>query len=444
MAKTKARRLPYYTIEKKLFGGSQWKKHLGAVAINTPQKISFDRPAPGTAPTKEINPPKPSREQARQQKLEAARQLKLVEQAQKQKRQESRQAQLSEPGPKILDAEDHEKIPEFDLQDLPEAMDKMGWPVAAHLARKWFAGPSHVFNNKPDSEQPWDDKIVTLQWALRNEGVQAKLRELLVDDIYSDKAVALLKNKILRQVSDEFRTTKSARPASSFIARIINSDIRQFHLDWQFQRRKVNTFHGSSWLTPTEVTAALGNFALYAAVGRFEIQGERYFNYKKAPYEYCMDAQAILTHVYIYIKDNYSFNDDDPSKSQYLGHWNKGGMVTSYIMNTNEFLGLVNSQWKTTIKADNEERLHIDWDYLSFGDENKYPIDTRSSFWKKLLKEDVYWPVYNSSFNEWRKKKERGQDFMIYSQPELYALNKPITLRLGTICRPHENTLSGQ
>lgn len=440
----KASRLPYYTIEKTLFGGARWKKHPGAVAINTPQKIAFDRPAPGATPTEDIKPPKPSRKQARQQMLEAARQLKLAKQAQKQKQQESPQTQPREPGSQILQAETHEKISEFDLQDVPEAMEKMGWHVAAHLARKWFAGPSHIFNNKPDSEQPWDDKIVTLQWALRNEGVQAKLRDLLVDDIYSDKAVALLKNKILRQVSDEFRTTKSARPTSSFTARIINSDIRQFHLDWQFQRRKVNTFHGSSWLTPTEVTAALGNFALYAAVGRFEIQGERYFNYKKAPYEYCMDAEAILTHVYIYIKDNYSFNDDDPSKSQYLGHWNRTGMVTSYLMNTNEFLGLVNSQWKTTIKTDNEERLHIDWDYLSFGDEIKYPIDTRTSFWKKLLKNDVYWPVYNSSFNEWRKKKERGQDFMIYSQPELYALNKPITLRLGTICRPYENTLSGQ
>ncbi|QNB07163.1 hypothetical protein G5S34_10515 [Herbaspirillum frisingense] len=323
-------------------------------------------------------------------------------------------------------------------------MEKIGWPVAADLARKWFEGPSHIFNNKPDSEQPWDDKIVTLQWAVRNEGVKTKLRDLIADDIYSDKAVALLKNKILRHVNDEFRSTKSTRPTPSFTARIINSDIRQFHLDWQFQRRKVNTFHGSNWLTPTEVTAALGNFALYAAVGRFEIQGERYFNYKKTPYEYCMDAEAILTHVYIYIKDNYSFNDEDPSKSQYLGHWNKAGMITSYLMNTNEFLGLVNSRWKTTIKADNEERLHIDLDYLSFGDEIKYPIDTRSSFWKKLLKKDVYWPVYNSSFNDWRKKKERGQDFMIYSKPELYALNKPITLRLGTICRPYENTLSGQ
>ncbi len=441
---SKARRLSYYTIEKTWFGAAHWKKHPGAVALNTPQQISFDRPAPGAAPTEEIKPPKPSRKQARQQKLEAARQLKLAEQVQKKKQQEYPLVQPREPGSQILDAETHEKIPEFDLQDVPEAMEKIGWPVAADLARKWFEGPSHIFNNKPDSEQPWDDKIVTLQWAVRNEGVKTKLRDLLADDIYSDKAVALLKNKILRHVSDEFRSTKSTRPTPSFTARIINSDIRQFHLDWQFQRRKVNTFHGSNWLTPTEVTAALGNFALYAAVGRFEIQGERYFNYKKTPYEYCMDAEAILTHVYIYIKDNYSFNDEDPSKSQYLGHWNKAGMITSYLMNTNEFLGLVNSRWKTTIKADNEERLHIDLDYLSFGDEIKYPIDTRSSFWKKLLKKDVYWPVYNSSFNDWRKKKERGQDFMIYSKPELYALNKPITLRLGTICRPYENTLSGQ
>jgi hypothetical protein len=67
------------------------------------------------------------------------------------------------------------------------------------------------------------------------------------------------------------------------------------------------------------VTAALGNFALYAAVGRFEIQGERYFNYKKTPYEYCMDAEAILTHVYIYLKDITHSMMKPPPKANILG-----------------------------------------------------------------------------------------------------------------------------
>ena len=33
-----------------------------------------------------------------------------------------------------------------------------------------------------------------------------------------------------------------------------------------------------------------------------------------------------VTHVYAYAKDNYSFNDDD-GPSQYLGHWNKQGVI---------------------------------------------------------------------------------------------------------------------
>jgi len=35
-----------------------------------------------------------------------------------------------------------------------------------------------------------------------------------------------------------------------------------------------------------------------------------------------------ITHVYIYAKDSYSFNDNaDGGTSQYLGHWNQHGVI---------------------------------------------------------------------------------------------------------------------
>ncbi|WP_244136009.1 MULTISPECIES: DUF6402 family protein [unclassified Burkholderia] len=50
-----------------------------------------------------------------------------------------------------------ENPPPFDLQDVPIAMDNLGWKVSARLARIWFAGAAHIYNNDPASAQPLND-----------------------------------------------------------------------------------------------------------------------------------------------------------------------------------------------------------------------------------------------------------------------------------------------
>jgi hypothetical protein len=137
----KVRKVPYYTMESSVFRGTVWKERLdarGAVPINTPQKISFDRLAPGETPPPPA--PKPTAEQLKAQQAEAARQTLLAEQAKKPQPKEKE----PKPQPEVAEAEDRDKIPEFDLQDVPGAMDKIGWPVAAKIARKWFASPKHA------------------------------------------------------------------------------------------------------------------------------------------------------------------------------------------------------------------------------------------------------------------------------------------------------------
>ena len=78
----------------------------------------------------------------------------------------------------------------------------------------------------------------------------------------------------------------------------------------------------------------------------------------------------------------------------------------------------------------------INWSYLP-GDPLDKPVDKRPGI-GKLLDKNVYYPVYNRSYNEWREKHGRGGDFMIYSRPQLIKLNKPIRFKLETICRPSE------
>jgi hypothetical protein len=152
----KVRKVPYYTMEPSVFRGTVWKERLGArgaVPINTLQKISFDRLAPG-----EVPPPAPPRTAAGQlkaQQAEAAREKLLAGHAKKQQPKEPPKPQSD-----AVEAEDQKKVPEFDLQDVPRAMDKIGWPVAAKIAREWFASPKHIYNDDPNSVQPIDDTTV--------------------------------------------------------------------------------------------------------------------------------------------------------------------------------------------------------------------------------------------------------------------------------------------
>jgi hypothetical protein len=436
----KVRKVPYYTMGPSFFRGGVWKEHSGssgAVPINTVQTISYARLAPGEAPPP--RPPKPTPEQLKAQQAEAARQ-KLAEQEQAKKLQPTEPHKQQ---PKELEAEDHDKIPEFDLQDVPGAMEKMGWPMAAKVARKWFAGPSHIYNDKPDSEQPLDDTTITLNWVLKYGKVKDRLSELLYEDIYSEKALPIIKRKIEQHVTKIFTGTKSANPNLSFETAIVKSDMRQFHMDWQIQRKKISTFDTFDGVTLTDLSATLGNFLLYAAIGRVEIASERFFKYEKKPAEYCIDSVAKLTHVYIYLKDNYSFNDTDSSNSQYLGHWNKNGMIASYVLAANDLLGQIKPELKMKLKGDKIEEEGINWDYLSVRREVGKPIDTRRGFFGRLLKKDVYWPVFNKTYGEWREKHKRGEDFMIYSKPQLYKLKTPVVIKLETICRPYDSTSIG-
>lgn len=66
------------------------------------------------------------------------------------------------------------------------------------------------------------------------------------------------------------------------------------------------------------------------------------------------------------------------------------------------------------------------------------PVDARRGLIRKLREGDVYFPIYNKSYQEWREKHKRGGDFMIYSKPKLVKLVTPIEFSLPPVCRPPE------
>ena len=229
----------------------------GCVPIASQKTVSMDRLAPGEIPPSK--PPKLTREQVKAQKAEEERQKLLAELSKKQNKDKSKE-KVSEP----VD-EECENPPVFDMLDIPDAMEKMKWPVSAKIARKWFSSPKHIYNNKPDSIQPIDDTTVTLDWALKFGKVKEKYKELLAEKIYSKLSANEAKKLVHKKVYETFVTQNST--SLSFDTTGFLGDLRQFHIDWQFQRTDISNRNTMEGLALTDLTGTLANFAINVAIG---------------------------------------------------------------------------------------------------------------------------------------------------------------------------------
>lgn len=409
------RKIPYYQMEPGiLYSSKRWKCYsgvVGCVPIDTQQKISFARLAPNEPPPPPA-PPKASAPAA-PKKVPAPAPAKPPAKPQ--------------PSEKPQDAEQADKLPEFDLQDIPKAMDKMGWPVSAKLAREWFASPAHAYNDKLNSVQPIDNTTVTIEWVLKFRGALERFNQLVQQAIYTANAAQSAKNTLGPIIEKSFASGQMNSAGIVIDTTPFLTDPLQFHIAWRFQFQSVSSVDTLDVVALTDLTGALANFNFYAAVGKALVTGERYYKYEGKNKIFCLEPVAEITHIYVYIKDSYSFNDDSPSKSQYLGHWNKNGMVLSYFAAANDFFKSSNlNVGNSTIDK---------WHYLPEAEEVNKPIDKRTSLFRKFMAKDVYWPVHNKTYRDWRAVHNRGGDFMVYSKPKLIKLDKPIILKFDTVCR---------
>ncbi|BBP95831.1 hypothetical protein BSFA1_09600 [Burkholderia sp. SFA1] len=100
------------------------------------------------------------------------------------------------------------------------------------------------------------------------------------------------------------------------------------------------------------------------------------------------------------MKDRYTFDGEEGSKSQYLGHWSKNGVI---VVPAYEAANLAGIPW-------------LD-----------YPVVLGGNFSADLYKDGkVYYPVRNNSFREWQLKHKRGGDFIILSDYKPIRLERPI------------------
>ncbi len=77
-----------------------------------------------------------------------------------------------------------------------------------------------------------------------------------------------------------------------------------------------------------DLAASLANFYFYAAVAHATVHTRRYMRYGNEGQMKCTQTTVNVSHIYVYAKDFYSFNNETQT-SQYLGHWNRYGVIIS-------------------------------------------------------------------------------------------------------------------
>jgi hypothetical protein len=290
-------------------------------------------------------------------------------------------------------------VPPFDIQEIPGAMRKEFMPVSAKLMERWFAGELNYSRNDKDQqneinqdgkyypESMIDRTSIKMDWVLKHERATNQHAELINARIYNQAAL-----REVKKILSRYRANLNVSPWFE-----CDGDIRKLHRNFQFQRIAVeSTFAQKAEQyvrrmthvgVPDDLTGSLGAFNFYAAISgvEFEPQGKI----------------ATVTQIVVYVRDSYSFEGEPGTRSQYLGHWSKDGVI---IVPVTLVANAANTPW------------------LDF------PVVVGAGYENLRIRGRVYYPIRNASFREWQTKHHRGGDFIIYSDCKSIQLEKPITV----------------
>lgn len=345
---------------------------------------------------------------------------------------------LSEPKTK---EEKQKEIKPFDLYDIPKAMKAEGFTVGAKLSQRWLDGRAYQAYVKDadgdDVEGRYaddmiDTKTVKLSW-LRQLPAIEKRYQTLRTTLTSDNALKVMKENFRAHLLSERRLFSGEFDALAHC----KNDCQTLHKQFQFQRSDVSMLdtllplnhktvsdYGRN-IGMSDVTASLANFAFYAAVAKADVSREQYNRYNTPNGKmHCVHSKIKITHIYVYAKDSYSFYDKGKA-SQYLGHWNKTGVVI--------LTDAAAASWGMKKIMDSSEK-DVPWNQRIELENDTYPpfpVDLVG----KLLGKDIFYPIRNRDYREWRDKKGRGGDFLIFSDLQLIRLDPPIVVDMGEACQ---------
>jgi hypothetical protein len=298
---------------------------------------------------------------------------------------------------------DLKRIPPFDLQDIPDAMDTQKLAIAAKFMRKWFAGEANYASNKDGANKgithdgkPYpasmiDETTITWKWVTSFPRVRDKVDELIRDNLLTSKSII-----VLRKILEPYKNKSSYNCASEY-----NGSTHDFNGKFAFQNSPIDKLTSEKVKLyadiqkneyPDEILGALGAFQINVAVGKFWCVN------------YYQDGETkgrliTIESIFLYVKDSFDFLDQEGVGSQYLGHWSHKGLYIAPI-------GKIGNNWSSS------------WI------ENALLMDGKSIYEKGA----VMYPTSNKYFRNWREKHKQGGDFLIYSRPVEYKLDKEIKI----------------
>ncbi|WP_421095513.1 DUF6402 family protein [Ralstonia mannitolilytica] len=299
------------------------------------------------------------------------------------------------------------RVAPFDIQQIPDAMERIGCPMAAKLQRKWFAGELNYITsdkgeklglNQDGKQFPpsmIDTTMFKMDWILKFERAKEKYDELVRRRIFSENAKKTLVSKVVKS---------EPSPYIVDVWDLCGRDMQKLHNHWQYQFIDVDAnggeqfamlFRGVQWKSGRfmdDLYGALGAFAFYLALGRY-----RYTTY--VTYERRQRGRLEIHEVFAYMRDIFTFYDrPSDGGSQYLGHWNKGGFI---VVPAAFAAGrITKSRWA------------------------RFPVAKNGA----LQDWTVYYPVSNDDYRNWQIEHKQGEDLILYSDMRKIYFHRPIII----------------
>ena len=249
----------------------------------------------------------------------------------------------------------------FHLDQIPDAMEKMGWTVAPQLMRHWFSiTPAYKFTQNTKiklitgdameiPEKLVNDTIVKMAWA------RPYIKDKLQERMKTWNSAAGIERLLKRLKSAGYSPNLCVPLGMSDSARVLDATAQ------------VNTIKVGGLLdTIDDWYGAIGNASLNFAVSGYS------GTHQNRP-------AFFVDRVGVYIKDTYDFVDDNKHASEPLGVWSKNRVLT---------------------KAESTM-------YLASYSSGLFGMLARD--WSGFV------PVFNSDFRDWQDKHNTGGDFIVFS-----------------------------
>lgn len=219
----------------------------------------------------------------------------------------------------------YKQTPALAVKEIPKIMKfQLGWRVAAKAMEKWFdlpgremtttekASPNFKLSSLPSDYVVSD--LIQWSWLDRFESIRQSYNSInsILNTPNAKTELARLCKQQLPALLTATGNASSRSTNTTFRPLRIGNNPIAIHDDWQFQFTRVGYTPGSL----DELYGSLGNFAIYAALTKGQI--EPVPNHLPAS---SSGYRLRVQEVGIYVKDTFDFIGP-----QYLGHWNNKGM----------------------------------------------------------------------------------------------------------------------